>query len=108
MVLRFLSLVLINMHVQAKIRSRTTALGKRGQIVGYAALRMSLKTISATTNIPISTCSDTIRLSKLRRAYPHALQDPCASWGIKSIPNCKKGKNQILSHAQKQLVIAVA
>lgn len=108
MVIRCLSSVLINMPVQAKIRSRTTALGKRGQIVDYAALRMPLKTISATTNIPISTCSDIIRLSKLRRAQPHAPQDPCADENIKPTTNCKKGDNQILSLTQKQHVIALA
>lgn len=94
-----------------KIRSRTTPLGKRGQIVGHASLigknRMPLKTISTLGNAPISTCSDIIRRSKQRWAgNPDAPDDPCADENIKPNPMCKKGDNQILSHAQKQFIIS--
>lgn len=109
MVIGFLSLILIliDMPVEPKIRSQTTALGKRGQIVGYAALHMPLKTISATTNIAISTCSDIIRLFKLQCARPNAPNDLCANNNIKRAPNCRKSDNQVLSNTQKQHVIAL-
>lgn len=106
-VVKFISRVLINMPIQVKLRSRTTALGELGQIVGYLALRMPLKTISATTNVPISTCSNIIRLSKLRHANPHAAQDHCANKNIQPTPNCKKGDKQILSSAQNQHLLAL-
>lgn len=100
------------MPTQTRIRSRTTSLGKRGRIVGYASLtgahRMPLRIISSLTNVPMSTCSDIIALSKSRCAKGNASHDPCADENLKPSPNCMKGNNQILLDAQKQNLIELA
>jgi len=89
----------------------TTSLTKRGQIVRLANLngnrRLSLKEISAATQIPLSTCSDIVRFSTLRMSETH-IPDPCAEENLRPRPTSTKGQHQALSEDEKARVIALA
>lgn len=94
-------------------RSSTTAMSKRGQIVGLASLtgkyRLPLRNISTLTKVPISTCSDIIQLSKRRRATnPNASDISWAKDNLLPCPTRKKGDGEILNKEQKKQVIALA
>lgn len=72
---------------------------------------MSLKAIFAATNTPISTCSDIIKLSKMRHAKNSNLKvshNPCADENLKPTLTCTRGVGRIFSDAQKQYVIDLA
>jgi len=94
-----------------KQRGPTTSLSKRGQIVGLANLRgdrsLSLKEIADATNIPLSTCSDIIRFSKLRMAETN-IPDPGSEENLRPRPTAIKGQNQALTAEEKARVIAIA
>jgi len=92
-------------------RGPTTSLSKRGQIVGLAHLpgprRLPLREIAVASNVPISTCSDIIRLSTLRIGQTR-VQDPCSEENLRPTPTAQKGHNESLTPLEKQRVIALA
>lgn len=92
-------------------RGPTTSLSKRGQIVVLAnlpeILRLPLREIALATNVPVSTCSDIIRLSTLRVSQTH-IQDPCAEENLRPTPTAKKGHNEALTAEEKRRVISLA
>jgi len=91
-------------------RGRTTSMGKRGQIVGYAMLegreKMTLKAISERTGVLISTCSNIIRTAR-QRASETQVADLCADENLAPLPNSVKGANQALTLAQKEHLVEV-
>lgn len=103
-----LSLSTITMPQQ---RGATTSLSKRGQIVGLANLqgnqRLRLSEIAIATNIPISTCSDIIRLS-IPRIPLTTISDPCSEENLRPKPTALKGHNQALSLEEKERIITLA
>ena len=92
-------------------RGPTTSLSKRGQIVALAKLpenmRLPLWEIAASTNVPISTCSDIIRRSILRIPQTWIL-DPCSEGNLRPAPTSQKGQNEALTAEGKKNVIALA
>ena len=92
-------------------RGPTTSLSKRGQIVALANLRGNMRLplweIAASTNVPISTCSDIIRLSILRIPQTQIL-DPCSEENLRPAPTSQKGQNEALTAEEKKNVIALA
>ena len=92
-------------------RGPTTSLSKRGQIVALANLpgnmRLPLREIAASTNVPISTCSDIIHLSILRIPQTQIL-DPCSEENLRPAPTSQKGQNEALTAEEKKDVIALA
>lgn len=75
------------MLAQAEIRSRTTPLGKSGQIVDYASLtgkyHKSQEAISTALGLTTSTCSNIVRLPQHQRAEnSDASDDSCENQNI--------------------------
>ena len=75
-------------------RGPTTSLSKCGQIVALANLpgnmRLPLREIAASTNVPISTCSDIICLSILCIPQTRIL-DPCSEENLRPALTSQKG-----------------
>jgi len=70
-------------------------------------MRLPLREIAASTNVPLSTCSDIIRLSTLHIPQTHIL-DPCSEENLCPAPTSQKGHNEALTVEEKQHVIALA